>query len=426
MDKKRLSAAIVVFLLGAAVSGALLLQHHGEPAAVSTVQQICGEGDASGCDRVSQSPYAKLAGVPLAAIGLAFYLSLVCLALLATQAGDAAAAAGRVALVLLALALVVDVVLLGIQAFAIGAYCKLCLLTYALNGAALYALWPARTAPLLSAAPSGRLLGMGWGLASLASVLFALAWNAGLAERAERRAGGVLGTPGASSADTAEVSRLQAILDDPRKYEQYLQEKAAREFETATVQDISLDGVPFKGAQDARIKVVEYSDFLCPFCRAIAGGFRDFVPRAQGRVSIHFKNYPLDKACNPSLSQTVHPGACLLAKGALCAVEQGRFWEYHDQVFNKPPQNPSRETVLGIATEAGLDARRLGACMDAPATDSRLGAEITEGQRLGVSSTPSIFINGKKLPRVNDFLVMVDKEAARLGLPALTPAQPTH
>jgi protein-disulfide isomerase/uncharacterized membrane protein len=426
MDKKRLSAAIVIFLLGAAVSGALLLQHHGEPTAVSAVQQICGEGEASGCDRVAQSPYAKLAGVPLAAIGLAFYLSLVCLALLATQAGDTSAAAGRVALVLLALALVVDLVLLGVQALAIGAYCKLCLLTYALNGAALYVLWPARAAPLLSAVPSGRLLGMGWGLASLASVLFALAWNAGLAERAERRAGSVLGTPGAASGDTAEVSRLKAILDDPRKYEQYLQEKSAREFETATVQNISLDGVPFKGSQDARIKVVEYSDFLCPFCRAIAGGFRDFLPQAQGRVSIHFKNYPLDKTCNPSLSQTVHPGACLLARGALCAGDQGRFWEYHDQVFSKPPQNPGRDTVLGIATAAGLDARRVGACMDAPATDSRLVAEIAEGQRLGVSSTPSIFINGKKLPRVNDFLVMVEKESARLGLPALTPPQPAH
>src|SRR5262245_3338023 len=242
MDKKRLSAAIVLFLLGAAVSGVLLLQHHGEPTAVSAVRQACGEGDASGCDRVAESPYARLAGVPLAAIGLAFYLSLLCLALLATQAGDAAAAAGRVALVLLALALLVDLVLLGIQAFAIGAYCRLCLVTYALNAAALYALWPARTAPLLSAVPSGRVVGLGWGLATLTSVLFALAWNASLGERAVRRGGSVLGTGGSSGGDSAEVGRLKAILDDPRKYEEYLQEKSARDFETASVHDIALEG----------------------------------------------------------------------------------------------------------------------------------------------------------------------------------------
>ena len=426
MDSKRYYAAIVLLLLGAAVSGVLLLQHHGEPTAVSTVGQLCGEGETSGCDRVAQSPYAKLAGVPLAAIGVAFYLSLVCLALLATQAGEAAAAAGRLAFVLLALALAIDLGLLGIQAFAIGAFCKLCVLTYALNAAALYALWPVRTAPLLSAVPSGRLLGLGWGLASLASLLFALAWNATLAERAQRRAGTVLGTPAAAEGDAAEVQRLKAILDDPKKHEEYLQEKSARDFEAARVQDIALQGVPFKGAQDARIKVVEYSDFLCPFCRAIAGAFRDFIPQAQGRVSVHFKNYPLDKACNPSLGQSVHPGACLLAKGALCAGEQARFWEYHDQVFTKPPQNPSREAVFGIAASAGLDTGRLGACFDAPGTEARLEAEIAEAQRLGVNSTPSIFINGKKLPRINDFLMMVEKEGARLGLPALTPPQPAH
>ncbi len=423
MDKKRLSAAILLLLLGAALSGVLLLQHHGEPTAFSTVQQICGEGETSGCDRVAQSPYAKLAGVPLAAIGVAFYLSLLCLALLATQAGDAAAAAGRVALVLLGLALAIDLALLGIQALAIGAYCRLCLITYAVNAAALYALWPARTAPLLSTVPSGRLLGLGWGLASLASALFALAWNASLAERAARRGGAVLGTLAGASAP-AEVSRLKAILDDPKKYEEYQQEKSTREFETARVEDIALEGVPFKGAQDARIKVVEYSDFLCPFCRAIAGGFRDFIPQSRGRVSVHFKNYPLDKACNPSLGHSVHPGACLLARGALCAGEQGRFWEYHDQVFTKPPPNPSRDTILGIAAAAGLDAKRLGACLDAPGTDSRLGAEIAEAQRLGVNSTPTIFINGKKLPRVNDFLMMVDREGTRLGLPSLTPPPP--
>ncbi|HET7292704.1 MAG TPA: thioredoxin domain-containing protein [Vicinamibacteria bacterium] len=422
LDSKRLYAAIVLLLLGTAVSGVLLLQHHGEPSAVSAVGQVCGEGETSGCDRVAQSAYARIGGVPLAAVGVAFYLSLACLALLATQAGEAAAAAARLGFVLLVLALAIDVALLGVQAFAIGAFCRLCILTYALNVAALYALWPARRAPLLSAVPAGRLLGLGWGLASLASVLFALAWNAGLSERAERRAGAVLGAA-AAPGDAAEVQRLKAILDDPKKYEEYLQQKSIRDFEAAKVQDIALQGVPFKGDQDARIKVVEYSDFLCPFCRAIAGAFRDYIPQAQGRVSVHFKNYPLDKACNPSLGQTVHPGACLLAQGAICAGEQGRFWEFHDQVFTKPPQDPGRDTVLQIASAAGLDAGRLGACLDAPGTQSRLQAEIAEAHRLGVNSTPSVFINGKRLPRINDFLMMVDKEGARLGLPPLARPQ---
>jgi len=430
MDSKRLLAALALVLLGAAVSGVLLLQHHGEPTAVSAVAQACGEGAESGCDRVNLSPWAKIGALPVAAIGLAFYLSVAGLLALATRAKEDADAAARTVIVLLVLALAVDLGLLAIQAFSIGAYCKLCLLTYALNAAALFALWPARRAGVLSATPSGRVVAFGWGLATLASFLFVVAWNAALIARAQQRAASILGAPAAASAPAApasagelraEVERLKGILEDPRKHEEYLQQKSVADFDSATAQDIAMAGVPFKGPADARLKVVEYSDFLCPFCRAIAGAFRDFIPQAKGRVSVHFKHYPLDQACNPGLSHSIHPGACLLAKGAICAHAQGRFWDFHDRVFQAPPQNPGRDTVVGLAAAAGLDSPRLGACLDAPETDARLKAEIAEAQRLGVNSTPTVFINGKKLPRVNDFLLVLDKESARLGLPALPP-----
>lgn len=434
MDSKRLLAALALVLLGAAVSGVLLLQHHGDPSAVSAVAQACGEGAESGCDRVNQSPWARLGGLPVAAIGLAFYLSLAALLALGSQAPDDAGAAARLAVVLLVLALAIDVVLLALQAFSIRAYCKLCLTTYALNGAALYALWPARKAGLLSGSASGRLIGHGWGITTLASFLFVVAWNGALTARAEQRKGAILGTPIAPKAAPvpeapagdlkAEVQRLKGILDDPRKYEEYLQQKSVQDFESAKVQDIVVEGVPSKGPADARIKVVEYSDFLCPFCRAIAGAFRDFIPQSQGRVSVSFKHYPLDQACNPSLNHTIHPGACLLARGAICAHAQGRFWEYHDKIFSAPPQDPGRDSVLGLATGAGLDGARMGACLESPETTARLQAEIGEAQRLGVNSTPSVFINGKKLPRVNDFLLMLDKESSRLGLPPLQPPKP--
>jgi protein-disulfide isomerase/uncharacterized membrane protein len=426
MDKKRFVVALVLFALGAAVSGVLLLQHHGEPSAAWAVAEACGAGEANGCDRVNQSPWSGLAGVPLAAVGLGFYLSLASLALLAPQAGDAAPAAGRVAFTLLVLALAVDVVLLALQAFSIGAYCTLCLTTYALNAAALYALWPARKADLLSASPEGRLLAYGWGASTLAVALFVLAWNGALRERAERRAGALLGAPaGAGASDPqAEVARLKGILDDPHQYEEYQQQKAMGEFEAAQPQPIDMDAVPFKGPAAAKVKVVEYSDFLCPFCQRIAGAFRDFLTQSGDRVSVHFKNFPLDKACNPTLKNDIHPGACLLARGALCANAQGRFWEYHDKVFSAPPPNPDRNRVMAIASASGLDAGRFGACLEAPETAARLRAEIEEAQRAGVNSTPTIFINGKRLPRLNDFLLAVDRESQLLGLPPLQPAKP--
>ena len=165
----------------------------------------------------------------------------------------------------------------------------------------------------------------------------------------------------------------------------------------------NLKGAPFKGPADAPIRVVEFSDFLCPFCRQIAGAFAGYIPQSANRVVVYFKNYPLDPTCNTSLKQTVHAGACNVALGAICANDQGKFWPYHDRVFSSPPTNPQVSDVVSIAREAGLDAGALETCVNNPATRQRLGAEIAEGAQAQVQGTPTLFINGKKLPRLNDF-----------------------
>jgi protein-disulfide isomerase len=221
----------------------------------------------------------------------------------------------------------------------------------------------------------------------------------------------------------AETRRLQETLDDPKKLEEYFADKAMREFETAPAQELGLPNTPFKGPEDAPIKVVEFSDFMCPFCRQIAGAFANFLPRSSNRVAIYFKNYPLDQACNPGLASTVHAGACNLALGAVCAQEQGKFWPYHDKVFGSQLNNPQTKDVVTLAGSAGLDSGAFETCLGSQKAKDRLAAEIQEGVRGGVKATPTLFINGKRLPRVNDFLSVLDKEAARLGLPPLSPQQ---
>jgi protein-disulfide isomerase len=108
-----------------------------------------------------------------------------------------------------------------------------------------------------------------------------------------------------------------------------------------------------------------------------------------------------------------------VALGGVCANEQGRFWEYHDRVFSAPPNNPQVKDVVAMAREAGLDAAALEACMANPASLKRLESEIAEGAQAQVQGTPTLFINGKKLPRLNDFVQTVEREAARMGLPPL-------
>jgi protein-disulfide isomerase/uncharacterized membrane protein len=451
MSRSRLSLVLLVALVGAVVSGALLLQHHGEPLGGAAVSELCGEAGVSGCDAVNQSRYAAIGGVPLAALGVFFYTSLLALLALGTVAGaETRTAAGAVALLLVGLALVADVVLLALQAFAIGAYCRLCLLTYALNAAALATLWPARRAfaALRSTLTvgEGRLVVSGWVIASLAVAGAGWSLEAVLLERQSARAASVLGAPVASApvsvdspppaatpsssgsaseleAYKEEARRLKETLEDPAKLQRYLDEKAARDFDTAPRQQVDLRGTPVKGPPDAGLQVVEYSDFLCPYCRSVAAAFNGYVPQSGNRVAIFFKHYPLDPECNSAVQGAGHAGACWLAKGGICAQDQGKFWAYHDKVFGSQLQNPKGHEVVRLGVEAGLDQSALESCMISDRTKQRLAADIAEGRRVGVSGTPTLLINGKRLPRLDDFFQALENEARRKRIPP--PPRPT-
>ena len=138
-------------------------------------------------------------------------------------------------------------------------------------------------------------------------------------------------------------------------------------------------------------------------------------------MAIYFKHYPLDHECNSALESSLHTGACQLALGAVCAQEQGGFWRYHDKAFAAQLQNPGLNDVVRLAAESGLDFAALERCMGTAAAEERLQADIREGMRIGVQATPTVFVNGKRLPRINNFVQAVNTELQRLGLPPITP-----
>ncbi len=470
---KRIAAALVLCVAGVLVSGLLLLQHHGESGAVSAVNQVCGDGQTSGCETVARSSWSKVAGLPLAAVGLFFYGSLVVLlVLLLLGPPEAREPIAFLALAALGTALVLDLALFGVQALSIHAFCALCLVTYVLNAASFALLWPARrgmaAVGATAGAVPGRLVLAGWVLASLAIAGGVLAAESALAEREKSRVANILGSTAPAPAPSAPApapspsatspavatpvtethappttaaaaapsgggdlkyyqdlsKRLQETLDDPQKLAEYFTAKAAKEFEKAPVQHLDLKDTPFKGPKTAPVQVVEFSDFLCPFCKNIAGAFASFIPQSGNRVVVYFKNYPLDKECNASLSRTVHPGACWLALGGICANFQDKFQPYHDRVFSMELRDPKADDVVRLAGEAGLNADAMRSCLTDPRTKERLSADLDEAKKVGVQSTPTLVVNGKKLPRVEDFVSVVDKEAQAKGFPPMTPPKP--
>ena len=472
ISNARLLIALVLVTLAALVAAALLPQHYGLGGAAV---DLCGEPGASGCDAVNQSAWSELAGFPVAAVGLLFYALLAALLGLAAAAGDAS----RPGLAALALAglgagLLVDLGLLAVQAFAIGAYCPLCLGTYALGLGAFVALWPARRgAGVLARLPGdgeGRVSLVGLGIAAIAVSAGVAALVLQMQARRALRDATMLGSPLAAGPSTpteptsehagavapdasaeapeastedaipggeaggvediaryrreaeaaqAEARRLKEILDDPQKLEAYRSDESVAQFEAAGAEPIDLGSSPFKGPENAPVKIVEYSDFLCPYCRSLAGALSGYLPQTEGRVAIHFKHYPLDPSCSPAVERGGHPGACALAMGAICAQEQGKFWPYHDRVYAADLHEAGIPDVLRIGDEAGLDRTALERCVVAPATRQRLDREIAEGREADVTGTPTLFVNGKRLPRINDLVRIVGSELERLGLPPL-------
>ena len=441
-DSIRLGTALVAAAGGVALSAVLLLRHYGlDTGALSAA--VCDPAN-SGCAEVAASAWSAAAGIPLAAIGLAFFASLGFLVALSLFLGaPLRSRPARLALRLLGLALLVDGFLLGVQAFSIGAFCSLCLWTYAANVVAFGALLPAgllpRRQPPAGTEEAGRAPAPGgsrerravpafWVAAAV--VAAAVLWmNGELRERAD--AGPDLSLLGVRSAVSPPVpfgssGRIPAgtpVLfggPAPGRGGAPTSQWRVPPFQQQPVQEVPLDGAPARGPTDAPVQIVTFSDFLCPSCRRFALAFEQYAEGPTGpHVSLHYRNYPLDSACAAHLSRQIHPGACRVARGAVCAGRQGKFWEYHDRVYLAPPdpaREPTNEQVVGIAVGAGLDGDALRACLEDPSAEAELRADIAEAVRLGVTGTPTIFINGRRVPALDQFADAVLWELEKAGI----------
>jgi len=142
-----------------------------------------------------------------------------------------------------------------------------------------------------------------------------------------------------------------------------------------------------KVKQPATVSVVVYSDFQCPFCARFAGPLREAQAKGAGgsKIDLQFKHFPIT---------AIHPAAQLAHQAALAAKAQGKFWEMHDLLFSNQRQ-AQRADLLGYAKTLGLDLARFERDMDSEAIKKVIAADVAEGTRLGISGTPTFFVNGK-------------------------------
>lgn len=148
---------------------------------------------------------------------------------------------------------------------------------------------------------------------------------------------------------------------------------------------IPVDGAPVIGPKNARVTLVEFSDFQCPYCAQAVIKLNAVLKAYPNDVKLIFKQFPLD----------IHSQAALAAAAALAAHRQGKFWQLHDAMF-ADRTHLSRQNILAMAGTVGLDVKRFEQDWDSPAIKQALAREQAEGDKIGVDSTPTIFIDGQR------------------------------
>ena len=148
---------------------------------------------------------------------------------------------------------------------------------------------------------------------------------------------------------------------------------------------IPVTGSPTRGPNDARITLVEFSDFECPYCSLAVGEVNSVMAAYPKQIKLIYKQFPL----------SMHPHAPLAAAASLAANEQDKFWQMHDALF-KNFRKLSRENILTIAKEIGLNMDKFTADLDSPKLKAVIQKDIADGEAAGVYGTPAFFINGRR------------------------------
>jgi len=151
--------------------------------------------------------------------------------------------------------------------------------------------------------------------------------------------------------------------------------------------EVSYDPARVRGNPKAPVIIVEFSDFQCPYCQSVEATLKKLLAKYEGRVGLAYRDLPL---------KDIHPQAELAAEAGRCAGEQGKFWEYHDLLF----QNQGKLNHGGLIDEARflkLDEKQFDSCLSSEKYKAQIEEDRQTGLKAGVSGTPGFFINGSMI-----------------------------
>lgn len=190
------------------------------------------------------------------------------------------------------------------------------------------------------------------------------------------------------------ADRIKSFLENEntqtlyRNYLDRLRKRARVVYSLAKPQhpriELSLTPGPTRGKENAKVKIVEFSDFECPGCSGLVQKLERVQKKYGSKINLTFKAYPL----------SFHKKALLAHQASLCADDQNKFWPYHDLLF-KNQQALERKDLEGYAEKVKLDMTKFRQCLDSGEKSAKVQKDISEGDQAGVHATPTFFVNGK-------------------------------
>ncbi|HWP60855.1 MAG TPA: thioredoxin domain-containing protein [Candidatus Acidoferrales bacterium] len=170
--------------------------------------------------------------------------------------------------------------------------------------------------------------------------------------------------------------------------------------------EVSTDGSPFKGPLKAPVTIVKFEDFHCPFCKKVQATIAQLLSEYGSKVRLVHRDFPID---------SIHPQARRAHEAARCANEQGKFWQYHDELYTNAPKAELQD-LISYAKQVGLNAAAFEQCLSSGKYRAVVQKDVEEGNRLGVTGTPAFFINGRLLSGAQplaSFVSIVEDEISR-------------
>lgn len=196
------------------------------------------------------------------------------------------------------------------------------------------------------------------------------------------------------------MGQKDKIIEDLKK-----QEARNQPLTPAQQAAVSADDAPSFGPKDAKVTVVEFSDFECPYCSKAAKVTEQLRKEYGDKIRFVFRQFPL----------SFHKNAKPAAEAALAAHAQGKFWEYHDLLFENS-RKLDKDSLAQYATKTGVDAAKLKAALDASTYTSAVDRDMKLGEEAAVSGTPTMFINGKRVGNPTDYKAVSEAIDAALKM----------